>query len=253
MRVVRRTDSTSRRSWRQNLAQGEASAASGTLGSDSILHQARSRITLWRAPRAALRFTSFRYACPGLNSVAGFAGSLSLVLLSLTIACAKKEPQNKTAGAAPPSASAENYPNLAIQARELSEAFGRKDYARFVDLIHPKVIEMAGGRERMIAEMTKELKQMEDEGVVVLSTTCGEPTQFLRDGSATLYAVLPLTLKTRAQAGVFQTESSMIAVSSDGGANWKFIDASGKDQGELKKLIPGAADKLILPPDKPAV
>jgi len=112
---------------------------------------------------------------------------------------------------------------------------------------------MAGGRERMIAEMTKELKQMEDEGVVVLSTTCGEPTQFLRDGSATLYAVLPLTLKTRAQAGVFQTESSMIAVSSDGGANWKFIDASGKDQGELKKLIPGAADKLILPPDKPAV
>src|SRR5256885_14591491 len=29
-------------------------------------------------PRAALRFTSFRFACPGLNSAASFAGSLSI-------------------------------------------------------------------------------------------------------------------------------------------------------------------------------
>src|SRR5436305_1562735 len=120
--------------------------------------------------------------------------SMSLVLLSLTIACAKKEPQNKTAVAPQPAAAAEHYPSLAVQAGELTDAFGRKDYGRFVDLIHPKVIEMAGGREQMIAEMTKELKQMEDEGVVILSSTCGEPTQFFRDDSDSLYAVLPLTL-----------------------------------------------------------
>jgi hypothetical protein len=45
----------------------------------------------------------------------------------------------------------------------------------------------------------------------------------------------------------------MIAVSSDEGANWKFIDASGKDYGELKKLLPTIADDLKLPPDKPPV
>src|SRR6266536_3355265 len=33
--------SISRRSWRQNLAQGGASAASGTLGRESIFHPAR--------------------------------------------------------------------------------------------------------------------------------------------------------------------------------------------------------------------
>jgi predicted small lipoprotein YifL len=176
----------------------------------------------------------------------------ALIFVSLTIGCrGSKGPVY--IGVEPPSESAKRYPNLAIQARELNEAFGKKDYARFVDLIHPKVIEMAGGREQMIAEMTKELKEMEAEGVVILSSTSGEPTQFIRDESGAIYAVLPTTLKIKAQSGIFQAESSMIAISSDGGANWKFIDASGKDQGELKKLIPGVADKLKLPPDKPPV
>jgi len=175
-----------------------------------------------------------------------------LIFISLTLGCSRRAGSIEY-GVQPPSEWAKKYPNLAIQARELNEAFGRKDYARFADLIHPKVIEMAGGRERMIAEMTKELKQMEAEGVVVLSSTCGEPTQFFRDGSESLYAVLPTTSKIKAQTGIFQSESSMIAVSSDDGANWKLIDASGKDQGELKKLIPGVADRLKLPPDKPPV
>ena len=82
--------STSQRSWRQSLAQGGASEASGTLGNDHIFHPARfsgrhilspakagSDFLFGQVPRAALRFTSFRYACPGLNSAAGYAGSLS--------------------------------------------------------------------------------------------------------------------------------------------------------------------------------
>jgi hypothetical protein len=176
----------------------------------------------------------------------------ALILISLAIGCSRKTGPVDI-GVESPSEWAKNYPNLALQARELNEAFSKKDYARFADLIHPKVIEMAGGREQMIAETTKELKEMEAEGVVILSSTAGEPTQFIRDESGSIYAVLPTTLKIKAQAGIFQAESSMIAVSSDGGANWKFIDASGKDQGELKKLLPGVVDKLKLPPDKPPV
>ncbi|MFN2577707.1 MAG: hypothetical protein ABR607_08455 [Pyrinomonadaceae bacterium] len=255
----------SQQSSRQNLAQGGASAASGIPGHGPIHSRAgfsgRKNLSPAEAGSANLFFrrtgrgAALRFACPGLNSAARFAGSLSLVLLLLSSACTKKVPQTKaTSVAAQPSpATTDKYPSLAIQSSELTDAFGKKDYARFVNLIHPKVIEMAGGREQMIAEMTKELKEMEDEGVVVLSSSCGEPTQFVHDGSDSIYAVLPITLKTKAQAGIFQSESTMIAVSSDGGANWKFIDASGKDQGELKKLIPGVADKLKLLSDKPAV
>lgn|GEM_PF-313708 len=74
---------------RQNLAQGEASAASETLGScfHKILARVSGRKNLSpakaglkglsnRIPRAALRSTSFRFACPGLNSAVRSADSL---------------------------------------------------------------------------------------------------------------------------------------------------------------------------------
>jgi hypothetical protein len=174
-------------------------------------------------------------------------------LLSLTIACAQKEAQ-KTPAVAPPSpaATAENYPSLAVQAKEVNDAFSRKDFARFMDLTYPKVVEMAGGREKMIAAMKKELKEMESEGVVLLSSTSGAPTQFIHD-SGSIYAVVPNTLKVKAQDGIFQTEGSLIGISTDDGVKWTFIDASGKDLTELKKLLPGIADKLKLPPDKAPV
>jgi hypothetical protein len=178
---------------------------------------------------------------------------LSLVLLSLTIACGKKEPQKAPAIATQsPAATGENYPNLATQAKEMNDAFARKDYGRFAELTYPKVVEMAGGRDQMLKGIAKQLTEMEAEGVVILSSTSGSPTQFVHD-SGSIYAVLPTTLKAKAKDGIFQSEGSMIGVSSDGGTNWTFIDSSGKDHRELKALLPNVADKLNLPPEKTPV
>ncbi len=179
-------------------------------------------------------------------------GLVCVILPSLLIGCSQKESKDDRTISQSPAATAENYPSLAVQAKEVNDAFSRKDFARFMDLTYPKVIEMAGGREQMVAAMNKELKQMQSEGVVLLSSTSGAPTQFIHD-SGSIYAVLPITLKVKAQDGIFQSEGSMIGISSDRGANWTFIDASGKDRSELTKLIPGIADKLNLPPDKPPV
>ena len=93
---------------------------------------------------------------------------------------------------------------------------------------------------------------MEAEGVVVLSSTAGTPTQVLQI-SGWIYAVVPTTLKVKAQDGIFQTDSSMIGLSSDHGANWTFIDAGGKDHTQLKSLLPVRADKLELPVEKDPV
>ena len=118
-----------------------------------------------------------------------------------------------------------------------------------IELTYPKVIEAAGGRNKMVSELAKGIKEMEAEGVVVLSSTVGAPTQIVHVAGS-VYAVLPTTLKVKAQAGVFQTEGSMIGISSDNGANWTFIDAGGKARSQLKSLLPDAADKLNLPPEK---
>ena len=279
VRNVEMKSSTSQRSWRQSIAQGVASAASGTLGHGPRFLSARfsgrknlspakagSGILSGEVPRAALRFTSFRFACPGLNSAAGYAGSLSLALLLLTVACSKKETQTQqpavatqspVTGQSPiagqsPAATVENYPRLSAQAQEVNDAFRRRDFGRMIDLTYPKVIEAAGGRDKMIAALAKGIKEMEAEGVVVLSSTAGTPTQVLQI-SGWIYAVVPTTLKVKAQDGIFQTDSSMIGLSSDHGGNWTFIDAGGKDHTQLKSMLPARADKLELPVEKDPV
>ncbi len=276
MRIVTTKRSTSRWSWRQNLAQREASEASGTLGRVPINSSARfsgrknlspakagSRVLFGEVPRAALRSTSFRFACPGLNSVAGYAGSLSLVLLLFSIGCSRKEAQNgqpaiATQSPAGPAASAsqattsDSYPALVAQAQEVNDAFRRRDFVRMVDLTYPKVIESAGGRDKMIASLAKGMKEMESEGVSVLSSTAGAPTQIVHV-SEWIYAVVPTTLKVKAKDGIFQTESSMIGISADQGANWTFIDAGGKDHAQLLSFLPAPANTLKLPAEKEPV
>ncbi|HMJ26649.1 MAG TPA: hypothetical protein VK475_12500 [Pyrinomonadaceae bacterium] len=271
--------STSQRSWRQNLAQGGASKVSGTLGRgigcSSARFSGRKNLSPAKAglgiffgtiPGAALRFTSFRFAYPGLNSAAGYAGSVSLMLLLLTIACSKKEVQTVPSAAgtgspAPvatptagnsPAPSVENYPALQAQAQEVNDAFRRRDFAHMVDLTYPKVIESAGGRDKMIAALAQGIKEMETEGVSVISSTAEAPIQIVHVAQW-IYAVVPTTLKVKAKDGVFKTESSMIGISSDRGVNWTFIDAGGKDHTQLKNYLPAPADALKLPGDKEPV
>jgi hypothetical protein len=175
-----------------------------------------------------------------------------LLLLAPMLACNRTQPNQTSVTTSQPATTAttnENYPNLMTQAKEMNDAFARRDYERFADLTYPKVVEMAGGRDQMLKGIPQQLKEMEAEGVVILSSTSGSPTQFVHD-SGSIYAVLPATLKAKAKDGVFESEGSLVGISSDGGTNWTFIDASGKDHRELKTILGNVVDRLNLPPDK---
>ena len=166
--------------------------------------------------------------------------------LAISIGCNRApQPQGQSA------TRSENYPSLTARTKELEEAIGRKDYAKMVDLTYPKLVESLGGRDKMFAEMSNEMKSMEAEGVELLSTVPSPPTQFVHESNG-VYAVVPVTTKIKARDGIFQTEGSLIAISNDGGTSWTFVDATGKDQTELRKLLPNL-DKLNLPAEKPPV
>jgi hypothetical protein len=175
--------------------------------------------------------------------------AFAVLTILVSVGCkSAPSPQSQTPA---PSPSAENYPNLAARAKELGDALGRKDYAKVIDLTYAKVVELGGGREKLLAAMTNEMKTMETEGVELLSSTSGAPSQILHDAGG-IYAVVPVVSKLKAKDGVFQTEGSLIAISTDAGQNWTFVDATGKDQTELKKILPNL-DKLKLPPEKEPV
>jgi hypothetical protein len=176
--------------------------------------------------------------------------AISGLLLLVSISCnrAPTPPAQERTG----SASTENYPSLTAKTKEITEAFTNKDYEKVLEMTYPKVIESGGGREKMLAAMKDEIAQMKSDGVEMLATSPGTPTQFVHDGGS-IYAVVPLTLKIKAQEGTFQTEGNLIGISADAGANWTFIDAAGADDKDLKVLPPSALAQLKLPPDKPPV
>src|SRR5436190_7291210 len=172
------------------------------------------------------------------------------ITVLVSAGCKSAPPRQAQALPSPPSA-IESYPNLTAQAKQLEDALGRKDYGKVIDLTYPKVIEFAGGREKMLTETTREVQSMEAEGVEIISSTCGTPSQFMSDAVG-IYAVIPVVSKVKATDGVFQTEGCLIGVSTDGGKNWTFVDATGKDQKELKQVLPNL-DKFTLPADKTPV
>jgi hypothetical protein len=174
--------------------------------------------------------------------------ALALFAGLLSIACARA-PQTQPPATASSAGTAENYPNLMVKAKEISDAFSNKDYLKALDLTYPKVIEIGGGHDKMIATMKEEIKKMEAEGVAVLSAVPGQPTQFVNE-SGSIYAVVPMTLKVKTLTGTYQADATLVGISPDAGASWTFIDAAGEDDEDLKVLPPAVMSKLKLPPDK---
>src|SRR5436190_21634853 len=104
-----------------------------------------------------------------------FADFVLICSLILMLGGCKSAPERSAEAPAVPGP-AGNYPNLSAQANELAQALGRKDYAKVMDLTYPKVIELGGGREKLLAAMTQEVKIMEAEGVEVLAASSAAPT-----------------------------------------------------------------------------
>ena len=136
---------------------------------------------------------------------------------------------------------------LQAQAEECGRAFIEGNFERLADCTFPKLVELIGGREKLLEAVRKDVAEMKAEGFEPLSQTHSAPTQVLRVGSQT-YAVLPIKFKMRTSKEILASDSFMIGVSGDGGQNWKFLSADSTDEARMKLLLPDAAGKLKLPP-----
>lgn len=139
-----------------------------------------------------------------------------------------------------------SYPQLEAQAKEIGDALVRKDFQRFTALTYPKLIEMAGGKEKFMKAVAEGTNQEEEQGLQMLSSIPTDVTQFLKV-SGSLYAVMPTTLRMKMRGDLFESYGCQIGISSDQGEHWTFVDPG---SGGLKDLLPSVADKLSLCPAK---
>lgn len=162
-----------------------------------------------------------------------FAGSLVLLGVCITYsiaADAKPEEVAKT------------------KADEVAQATVKGDYGKLADLTYPKIVEMAGGRDKMISVVATGVRNMKERGFEFRSAKVGEASPLV-PGGGDLYTVVPFTLEMKVPGGKATMKSFLLGISGDKGKTWTFVDGSkiGDDQKLTKKLLPNLPEKLKLP------
>ncbi|MCE2963494.1 MAG: hypothetical protein LW842_10010 [Sphingobacteriales bacterium] len=135
------------------------------------------------------------------------------------------------------------------QAEMMGQLLLKKDFISFSKYTYPKILEMMGGKQKMVEVLDKGLKEMQSEGVAFLKVTFGEPSKIITIGNE-LQCTVPQTIEIKVPKGKLKANSTLIAISIDNGKNWYFIDTSGKDIQTMKKRLPNLSEELVIPETK---
>jgi hypothetical protein len=132
-------------------------------------------------------------------------------------------------------------------AAESSAALTAGDYSRVVALTYPKVVEMIGGREKMIETLRRGTDQMKAQGSAILGSEPEEPKEVVASGDKQ-FAIVPQTVRVKVPQGVLRSKGFLIAVSADHGASWTFVDGARLTKDTLPQVFPEFPPQLSLPP-----
>ena len=137
-------------------------------------------------------------------------------------------------------------------AAENSAALKSGNYARLVELTYPKVVEMLGGRDKMIEAMRRGSEDMKAQDSAILGAEVSEPEKVVTAGDKQ-FAIVPMTVRVQLPAGTLRSKGFLIAVSEDRGKTWTFIDGAGlvrepgKEKEKLAQILPDFPPQLSLP------
>ncbi len=132
-------------------------------------------------------------------------------------------------------------------ASELAAAMIKGDHAKVVDRTYDKIVEMAGGREKMIRGIGELAKAMEAKGVKFHALNVGEPGDVLTEGKFT-FVVVPTVMVMRVPNASLTGKSFLLGISLDDGKSWKFVEgAKLTDKAVRGKVLPPLPAQLKLP------
>ncbi len=164
--------------------------------------------------------------------------SLTLIAIAVCAQLASADPQTE---------------RIRKLAAENSAALSSGNYARLVELTYPKIVEMIGGRDKMIETLRRGSEDMKAHGTAILGAEVSEPKEVVTAGDKQ-FAIVPMTVRVQVPDGTLHSKGFLIAVSDDHGKTWTFIDGAGlmrepgKEKEKLAQVLPDFPPQLSLPP-----
>ncbi len=138
---------------------------------------------------------------------------------------------------------------LMAQAEQVRSAMLQQDHERMADLTHPALINGMGGRAKYVQKLNEIAAEIKGQGFQFREVILAEPTAVV-EGKKAVYAIIPYSIAMTGPGGATGDKPSyFIAVSTDRGNNWKFLDGEGVagDRAKLLKVIPDFPSKIASP------
>jgi hypothetical protein len=140
-------------------------------------------------------------------------------------------------------------PSIKAQAMYMATALMKNDFNTFVKYMHPNIITYAGGADQMKTKMDSASQTMKRFGVQFKKYWIGNPGEIIRHKNQ-LQTLLPQSTTLLTPMGELAVETTLVAISPDGGKSWWFIDTSVYRADKLKSILPDLNPRLVIPPQK---
>lgn len=142
--------------------------------------------------------------------------------------------------------------NLKQQAEKAGSSMVHGDYKVLAKYTYPPVVKMMGGAENMEATVKKAMAGMKAQGVSFNNVTFGEPTKIVKKGNE-LQSTIAQHLEMQIKESKLVNTSTLVAISTDNGVSWTFVDTSNKDMETIRKILPNLSSSITIPPAQPPV
>ena len=142
---------------------------------------------------------------------------------------------------------------LKTQATEMAESFMKEDYATLAKYTYPKIVELMGGKDNMIAILKKGVEDMQKKGVTFKSVSV-TPTSLKAKAGKEIHTIVAQTIVMGVPGGTLTSNSYLLAITADNGKTWRFVDtAQMTDMDKIKSVFPNYNPDLKIPKKDPPI
>jgi hypothetical protein len=131
-------------------------------------------------------------------------------------------------------------------ALEMGNALVKKDGDRFIQYMHPSMVNLAGGKTQLKEMSDSIFRVAEQIGGKVSKISFGSPSPVITYKNM-LQAVITQQMTVSTLLGNAELSSAMIAISIDKGKTWTFIDTNLFSINKIKTAIPDISPQLVIP------
>ena len=142
--------------------------------------------------------------------------------------------------------SGQHTSSIKTAAMNMGNALAQKNSQKFIGYMHPVMIELAGGEEQLRMISDSALNVFEQLGGKVSKISFGNPGEVVNHKNI-LQSVIPQTMTLTSFIADIELSTSLIAISEDGGKNWRFIDTNLFNIKQIKSTMPEISPSLIIP------